>query len=342
MIQWLSGDSRDRITADNGIGAGTVSNIINEWKKGIEDSDYDSVRELAVFSKKEGFGLSEIASSTRLSNYIQKLGVNQDQIESFIANLVNSPEPEKLMDVANQVAQLLRSESIPLEELEGHVKQQEAEKQWLEDEIKQRRATLESLNVEIQIINEYKQLKSELSEHHFSSEDPTKLVTVLNNIRHYGYDPKKIVAELSNIKSLKRRENALQHNCKLHEERMARCREVLPLCEQIVRLRIGIGELLAFHTAVCEKAERFNLSKESASYRVIDEIDNYNRIGGLNNEITRLAAQRYAMNETCASRNKAISSLLKLQNYGITDDEISNVCEFLNRVRVESAATIRS
>jgi hypothetical protein len=32
--QWLSGDSRDRIAADNGIGAGTVSNIINEWKKG--------------------------------------------------------------------------------------------------------------------------------------------------------------------------------------------------------------------------------------------------------------------------------------------------------------------
>ena len=32
--QWLSGDSRDRIAAHNDIGAGTVSNIINEWKKG--------------------------------------------------------------------------------------------------------------------------------------------------------------------------------------------------------------------------------------------------------------------------------------------------------------------
>jgi hypothetical protein len=28
--QWLSGDSRDRIAADDDIGAGTVSNIINE------------------------------------------------------------------------------------------------------------------------------------------------------------------------------------------------------------------------------------------------------------------------------------------------------------------------
>jgi hypothetical protein len=48
--QWLSGDSRDRIAADNGLGAGTVSNVINELKRGVEDTDYDSVRELAVYS----------------------------------------------------------------------------------------------------------------------------------------------------------------------------------------------------------------------------------------------------------------------------------------------------
>jgi hypothetical protein len=38
------------------------------------------------------------------------------------------------------------------------------------------------------------------------------------------------------------------------------------LCEQIVRLPIGIGELLAFHTAVCEKAEMHNLSIEFEHY----------------------------------------------------------------------------
>jgi hypothetical protein len=47
------------------------------------------------------------------------------------------------------------------------------------------------------------------------------------------------------------------------------------------------------------------------------------------------------MNEICAPRNKAITSLLKLQNYGITDGEILNIYEFFNRARFESAATIR-
>jgi hypothetical protein len=188
--EWLSGDSRDRIAADNNIGAGTVTNIINEWRKAIADSDYESVRELAVHSKKEGFGLSNIASSTRLINYIQKLGANQEKIESFIANLANSPEPEKLIEVANQVAHLSRSEAIPLEDLETHVRQKEEEKRTLEEEIKQKRATLESTNVEIQTINEYKQLREELDKRGLSIEDPDRLLTILKTIKQLKYDPR--------------------------------------------------------------------------------------------------------------------------------------------------------
>jgi hypothetical protein len=109
--QWLSGDTRDRIAVDNDIGAGTVSNIINEWKKGVEDSDYESIRELSLFSKKHGLNLGEYACSIRLNNYIENIGTNPDEIESFIANLANSPEPEKLIDVANHIAGVSRSES---------------------------------------------------------------------------------------------------------------------------------------------------------------------------------------------------------------------------------------
>ena len=339
--QWLSGDSRDRIAADNDIGAGTVSNIINEWKKGLADSEYETIRELAVFSKKQGLNLGEHASSVRLRNYIEKLGANQDQIESFIANLANSPEPEKLIDVANQVAHLSRSESIPLEDLENHVKQKEEEKQRLEEEIKQTRAILESTNVEMETINEYKQLKAELSKYHLSSDDPERLLTVLDNLKDYRYDPKKIVAEFSNIKSLKQREKALKDNCAMLEKRMSGDRQVIPLLQRIRSMGIGIDKLLPFSLAVNEKARTCNLPISAAAYRVIVDIENYNRIGGMNKEITRLAVQIFGMNEICAPRNKAITSLLKLQRYGISDQEVLNVYEYLNRMRSESAATIQ-
>jgi putative heme iron utilization protein len=54
------------------------------------------------------------------------------QIETFIANLANFPEPEKLIDAANQAAQLSMSESIPLDMLADHIKRQQEEKQRLE------------------------------------------------------------------------------------------------------------------------------------------------------------------------------------------------------------------
>ena len=125
------------------------------------------------------------------------------------------------------------------------------------------------------------------------------------------------------------------------ENRIADYREVLPQLQRIRSMGIDIDKVFTFGVAVDEKARTNNLSASTAAYRLIEDIEDYNKIGGLKNEISRLAAQIYAMNETCAPRNKAITSLLKLQNYGITDDEILNVCEFMNRARFESAATIR-
>jgi hypothetical protein len=71
IAQYLQGVSRDAIAADNGIGAGTVSNIIDEWKKRVQDSDYESIRELSVFCKKQGITSNVLVSCMRLNNYIE-------------------------------------------------------------------------------------------------------------------------------------------------------------------------------------------------------------------------------------------------------------------------------
>ena len=259
------------------------------------------------------------------------MGANQDQIESFIANLANSPEPEKLIDVANQIAGVSRSESIPLADLERHVKQKEEEKQRLEEEIKHRRAILESTNVDVQTISEYTHLKEELSKYRLSTEDPTRLLSILRTIKQIGYEPQKIVARFSHIESLRQTEKGLKNNCKIFEERIARCLEVLPLCEQIVRLRIGIGELLAFHTAVSEKAEMYNLSMESAAYRVIEDIQYYNKLGGMKKELSDVTTKVFVMNQLSARQNNAVMALIKLQSHGVTEDQILSLSKYLEK-----------
>jgi hypothetical protein len=61
----------------------------------------------------------------------------------------------------------------------------------------------------------------------------------------------------------------------------------------------GIDILLPFSLAVNEKARTCNLPNSAAAYRVIEDIENYNRIGGMNREITRLAVHIWNERNLC-------------------------------------------
>jgi len=298
-------------------------------KKGVDALEYESVRELSISCKKQGINLGKLASSIRINNYTNKLGANLDQIESFIRTLANFPEPERLIDAANQIAQISMSESIPINLLSDHIKQQQEEKRKLEEEIKQRRATLEGMNVDIMTLKEYRKLKEELNAQGLSLKDPRILLSILKTIREIGYEPRKIVSEFSQIKSLRQTERQLNNSCKALESRLSGCREILPMCEQVMRVGIGFPELLAYHTAVVNKAEMLNISRESAAYYVIEDIRDYDKLGGMKKKLNDISMQIYLLNQFSARQNNAIMAMSKLQIQGFTEDQILNACRFL-------------
>jgi hypothetical protein len=65
--QWLSGETRDKIAEDLQIGTGSVSSIVSDFKKNLQDSDLDSVRQFVVDIKKQGFTLSDLAPHVRIN-----------------------------------------------------------------------------------------------------------------------------------------------------------------------------------------------------------------------------------------------------------------------------------
>jgi hypothetical protein len=86
--QWLGGEARDKIAAENNLGAGTVTSIVSNYKVGLETVDFDSIRQLALEIRKQGFNWSHLSSHFRLYNFIGNLGASQDEIETFIPTLV--------------------------------------------------------------------------------------------------------------------------------------------------------------------------------------------------------------------------------------------------------------
>ena len=159
---WILGFSRDTIAEQYNIGAGTVSSIIANYKDGLEELDFDSIRQLAVEARQHDLNLSELASHARLYNFFRKSGAAEDKIESFITKASSGDvSPENLIELVYQLHEISTKESIPLDQVPEYIKQKLQEKQTLDEQVKQADAILQNKNVSIQTINEYIQLKKD-------------------------------------------------------------------------------------------------------------------------------------------------------------------------------------
>ncbi|HZA07420.1 MAG TPA: hypothetical protein VE619_06935 [Nitrososphaeraceae archaeon] len=85
--EWLQGIGRNEIAARNGIGAGSVTNIVNEWRSGVGFVLVDELRELSVAMKKVGITAAQCALGFRAAMIMSKIGVDEDNIEYFISDI---------------------------------------------------------------------------------------------------------------------------------------------------------------------------------------------------------------------------------------------------------------
>jgi hypothetical protein len=86
------------------------------------------------------------------------------------------------------------------------------------------------------------------------------------------------------------------------ESRTARYKDILPLCEQIDSFEIGFPELVVFRSAAFRIAE---MEKQ------------------LNDTIMKIQM----VNLVSARQSDAVIALAKLQCYGITENQILNLCK---------------
>lgn len=72
---WLAGEPRDKIASDSELAAGTVSNIVGEWRHELGYPTADALRQLAIDLKRLGITTTECAVGFRTVNTIKKLGL---------------------------------------------------------------------------------------------------------------------------------------------------------------------------------------------------------------------------------------------------------------------------
>jgi DNA-binding transcriptional MerR regulator len=258
--QWLSGCPLDKIASDNDIGEGTVSSIVSNYKIGLETSEFDSVRDLSIELRKQGLTLSDLAPHLRLYNFFRSSGASEEEIESFVANSsTDNVSPEKVIGLVNQLHDISKEQSIPVQEIPEYIGKKLDENQKIDEQIKEADGTLQRKNVNIESINEHLQLNEKLKEHGLSTQDIDKLLNLLSNAKRYGFDGKEIASKLYNIQELEWKEKELRGKCKKLSKRISKYKDVVPLTEDIAALKIGIDELISLKVGINQAAKLYNL-----------------------------------------------------------------------------------
>jgi cell division septum initiation protein DivIVA len=266
----------------------------------------------------------------RLYNYFRSSGATEEKVESFIANVsTGDASPEKIIELVNHLFNISKAESIPLDQIPNYIERKLEEKQKIDERIKEADTLLQSKSVTIEAINEHLQLNEKLKEHGLSTHDIDKLLNLLVNAKRYGFDGKELAAKLYDFKFLEWKEKEFKDKRKKLSKRMLKFKDIIPFTEEIVALGIGINDLLAFKIGINQAAKYYNLPFISATMRLIEDIKTYNKINDIKKELSVLQLQKYTLSEACSRQSQSLVALAKLKSYGLTEDRILELNNFL-------------
>jgi hypothetical protein len=374
--KWLNGEQRDKIASDISLGAGTVTNIISQWKEEISIPTADTLRDLSTELKRLNINALQCANGCRLLNIVNKLGAQETNIESFLTQIYKlctskNILPEVIVKVSAQIAAL--DKTVPVSQIPEYMQQKIEEKQHLEQEVKRLRETkvkaqrecdeaLRSSSITSDSLDEYRRLREYVVEEYGLSFDDDKdnlpkLINVIYNLKHSGYDAKTVIKNLSNINSLQSREqqlqnqvNAIQVKFKNIEQEYSASEEKLALSEQTLaeynelrNMGFGMKELKLLKNTVMEISTSNNINPYLAFKKFFEDIkEQYdNKLGfepkikEMNRSLLHKQQQLHNISLEYSQRKDVNDKLAELLAYGVTQDEIIYWASILKDHKIE-------
>jgi outer membrane murein-binding lipoprotein Lpp len=374
--KWLSGEQRDKIASDISIGAGTVTNIISKWKEEIGIPTADTLRILSTELKRLNINASQCAKGFKLLNIINKLGAQEEEnIESFLTQIYklctskNIP-PETIVNISQQIVAL--GETIPFSQIPEYMQQKIEEKHRLEQEIRTLRETklsaqnecdeaLRSSSITIDTLHEYMRLRECLLEEYGLSIDDDntlpKIINVISNLKHSGYDAKTITKKLSNINNLQTREKELQSQVNaievrlkraeqdhsIAEEKLASNKQALGVHNELKNMGFSLKELKLLKSIVLEISARNNIHSFSAVKKFFEDIKNQydtklgfeRKIKEMSNSLFQAQQQHHNISLKYSQMKDTNDKLAELLADGVTQEEIIYWRSILKKYNIE-------
>jgi hypothetical protein len=325
--QWLQGVERDKIALEFGISAGAVTNIVNEWRQVIDFPVADELRELAVNLRKIGITPGECAIGCRVSRLMNKLGIGNDQFQSFLSDIYKRSVELGLtpQSIASYLRDLLEfSNTLVLSQIPAYLEQKKQEKDQLEKKIQdlyvetsmlQRQksdcerlsnAAMEDYKTTVQQLRWYSGLKEELAKYGIPVDDISHLAKVVDGARAFGYDPVKITNEISNLRlvssqyqfyqnrltAIKYELDGLTQARIVLEQLVQSHNQTLSIYKQLDGIGFGLRELKLLYHTIEEISAANNILTDSGVEMFFKDIDeNYDNWLAFSSKVEKLSSE---------------------------------------------------
>ncbi|MPZ05845.1 MAG: hypothetical protein GEU26_05400 [Nitrososphaeraceae archaeon] len=361
ITRWLKGEQRDKISAAMGLGAGTISAIISEWKAEIGIPNADTLRQFSTELRRLGITASQCVLGCRILGVLRKLRVDEENLESFVSQVYQrcqskSITPQAIVDCSQEI--LSMAEKTPISRIPQIVQTMIVEKQKLEQELsilrrdqatakKEREEALKNSKIAISNINEFIGLKDMLSKSGLSFDnlpEINKLARVLYNVKECLYEPRTITTKLSAIDNLQERQLELQDKVVVEEQRLNKtvrervenenrlslCQMCLGLYDQLESMECGLKELTMLRNTIFEISKSNNIHPQLAFKKFCSDIeDQYDaklgfekRIEEMNKSLIDAQQEFRSISLECSKLKDIHVKLGELFEYGVSQSDI--------------------
>jgi predicted nucleic acid-binding Zn-ribbon protein len=301
--QWLEGMQRDLIAANNGLSAGGVTNIVNDFRRGLGSAVVDDLRELGVTFRKVGITPAQCALGFRVAMMIvAKLGVKEEELESFILDVYNrcidlGLSPDNIALHIKDLTEFSKTNGtnnnhiLPLSQISEFIQQKADEKKKLEEEIQTLKSQIKILDEEKSKsehrrayalyeehftngeLKSYSDLKQELGRYGVPIYDIPKFAKVVRGISQKDYNVEEVIEEFSDIESA--RNNYSHYKASITDLQM-KCNDLKQEYSVLKQSVVLFEQKLSLYHEL--EAAGFDLEKLKLLSNTIKDIANANNI----------------------------------------------------------------
>lgn len=222
---WYQGYTRDDIASTTGIGKGTVSNILKEFREKMKKGDFEAIQIHARLNRELNVDHEKMLDGHRTNQILEKNEITKEQLNSVIENcgkvIKSDANLSSLAKAAVEILNVKKRTGQSIDEISKIYQQESSEvielkneknslQQEIHNAIQQKQSALDDADATQEILDEFVKARDDSKDAGFSIWDILNSTNVIQEFANLGFDAKEIILFFHKLQGLEKAVNTLE------------------------------------------------------------------------------------------------------------------------------------